>query len=232
MNEADVMQLHNDLIEVGQRLDERQMIAGTGGNLSVRLPDDTILITRSGSMLGRLQMSDFVRVNLKDGSVSDGSGKPTSELHTHLVAYQTNPNITSIVHAHPNSCIALMLRGWTLDAVPLAEAAYSLGSVPTCDFAVPGSDEGGEVIKKWAGSRYALLLDRHGAFTFGNSPFDALSRMEVLDAVAQIVLLAGGPAMLKPMHEDEVDRVVENALRYGVRGEMVTVWAEKVNGRL
>ncbi|MCB2212464.1 class II aldolase/adducin family protein [bacterium] len=231
MNEIDGMHLRAELIEVGQRLDQRTLISGTEGNVSVRLGQDSILITQSGTMLGRLMQEDFVRVGLSSGELLDKHGKPTSELGAHLSAYRSDPNIQAIVHAHPRSCVALTLRGWTLEGIPLPEAAYAIGSVPTCAFAVPGSDEGGEVMAQWAAKRDALVFDRHGAFTFGKTPFEAQARMEMLDAVAQSVLLAGGPDQLRPMTTEQVDRVVANALKSGVREDSLRAWADAVKLR-
>jgi L-fuculose-phosphate aldolase len=228
--EVDIMRLRGDLIEVGKRLDARQLIAGSEGNLSVRLADGTMLITASGTFLGRLGHNDFVKVNIKTGSLLFNRRKPTSELAAHLEVYRHDPSAKAIVHAHPKSCVAITLRGWTLEAIPIPEAAYALGSVPTCDFAVPGSAEGGLVVRQWAGKRDVMLLDRHGAITVGNSPFDALGRMEMLDTVAQSVLLAGGPANMKPLSVDEAERVAAQSIKAGAREESVRAWLDGVKG--
>lgn len=228
VDDVRVMQLRGELIEVGKRLDGRLLVAGTEGNVSARLDEDTLLITRSGTMLGRLQHSDLLRVRISNGQALDRFGRPTSELGAHLEAYRADRRIGAIIHAHPKSCVALTLRGWTLEAVPLPEAAYALGSVPTCAFAVPGSEEGGEVMKQWASKRDALLFDRHGAFTFGGTPFAALARMEMLDAVAQIVLLAGGPDQMKPLARDEIERVADVARKAGAHADGLNAWVERL----
>jgi len=224
MDGVDLIRLREELIDIGKRLDARQLTAGSEGNLSARLNKDSVLVTRSGCMLGCLRHGDFVRVRLSDGLVLDRSGPPTSELGAHLVLYRADESTKAIVHAHPASCMAITLRNWSLEAVPIPEAAYALGSVPTCDFAVPGSDEGGNVVAQWAGKRDVMLLDRHGAIAVGTSPFDALARMKILDAVAQAVLLAGGPDNMVKLNRADAEAVAAQAIKAGSREESVRAW--------
>lgn len=215
------------LLEAGERLDARQLIAGTEGNLSARLADGSILITASGRFKGLLTPHDLVRVNL-EGEVLEGKRGMSSEGWTHLAAYKAREDIGAVVHAHPPHTLALTLRGWNLEAVPLAEAAYSFGSVPTCRFAVPGTPEGAAVIDDWIGQRDAVLLDRHGALTVGADLWQALARMEMLEAVARVILLAGGPGYLRKLERAEIGRIREAALKAGGRPEAVDAWAKKL----
>lgn len=216
------------LLDAGERLDARQLVAGTEGNLSARLEDGTILITASGKFKGRLTPNNLVLVNL-GGEKLDGNAKMSSEGWTHLAAYRARTDIGAIVHAHPPHVLALNLRGWNMEAVPLAEAAYGFGSVPTCRFAVPGTPEGASVIEEWIGQRDAILLDRHGALTVGPDLATALARMEMLEAVARVILLAGGPDNLRSLDMDDIQRIKEAALSAGGRADAITAWAEKVS---
>ena len=61
----------SELIEIGRLLHSRGWLPASGGNLSVRLEDDRVLITASGSHKGHLTREDFVVVNLK-GEVLKG----------------------------------------------------------------------------------------------------------------------------------------------------------------
>lgn len=222
---TEVLQVREQLIETGKRLDHRRLVAGSEGNASARLRDGSVMITSSGSFLGRLDKSSFVRIAVDDESVLEGDGKPTSELAAHLAAYRADDSIGAVVHAHPVACVALTLRGWSLEAVPLPEAAYAFGSVPTCRFALPGTEEGGGVVGEWARKRDALLLDRHGAITFGSTVEEALARMEMLAAVAETVILAGGPDRLQPLGSSDIDNIAMAAKRYGVREDSIERWA-------
>ena len=81
-----------------------------------------------------------------------------------------------------------------------------------------------------AGQTDALLLDRHGALTVGRTVSEALARMEMLDAVARIVLLAGGLKAMKPLTPDEADRIEAAALKAGAHEGAVRRWRQAVAG--
>ncbi|MCB2198671.1 class II aldolase/adducin family protein [bacterium] len=215
------------LLEAGQRLDQRQLVAGTEGNLSARLEDGTILITASGRFKGTLTPNDLVLVDL-EGKKLEGAAAMSSEGWTHLEAYRARPDIGAVVHAHPPHVLALNLQGWDMEAVPLAEAAYGFGSVPTCEFAVPGTPEGAASIGGWIEKRDALLLDRHGAVTVGSDLRQALARMEMLEAVARVIVLARGPNHIRSLEAEQVERIRTAALLAGGRKEAIDAWAEKV----
>ncbi len=213
------------LIHAGQRLDRHQLIAGTEGNLSIRLEDGTVLITGSGAFKGELTERDLLLISLEGEVVEQRARAMSSESEAHLTCYRLRPDVHAVVHAHPVHAVALMLRGEGLEAAPLAEAAYAFGSVPTAPFSVPGTAEGGKAVATWIGKREAVLLENHGAVTVGARMDDALSRMEILDAVARTVLLAGGTGRMQPVQSDRVRSIANAAIRAGVKREAVEAWA-------
>ncbi|MFY1674207.1 class II aldolase/adducin family protein [Plantactinospora sp. WMMB334] len=62
--------LRDQLAYVGQDVVRTGLVAGSGGNLSARLPDgDSCWVTASGTWLDRLARTSFVRVRISDGLV-------------------------------------------------------------------------------------------------------------------------------------------------------------------
>lgn len=175
------------MIDAGSILAEKGLVAEEEGNLSIRTDDGKILITRSGARLGRLDDTDFLKVDLS-GKVLTGSGKLTSEKGVHQACYRQRPDIGAVIHAHPPNVISLTLAGIPMTAVPIPEVAYTVGSVPTTDFAVPGTDEGGRVIEEMILTCDAVLLKNHGAVTVGKSVEEALGRILTLEKAALIII--------------------------------------------
>ena len=87
-------------------LHARGLLAAADGNVSVRLPDDTVLLTPAGVNKARLLPGSLARVAL-DGRVLEG--RPSKELAMHLAVYGACPDARVVVHAHPPTAIA-----WTL----------------------------------------------------------------------------------------------------------------------
>jgi L-fuculose-phosphate aldolase len=206
MSEKDLV--IQELIVAGARLDHRKLFAGNDGNLSTRLSDSTIIITARGKFKGRLSKEDFFHIDI-DGNVLAGKGRPSSETEAHLVFYRNRDDISAVIHTHPPHVVAMTLKGETLEAVHMAEAAYSFGSVPTLPYTVPGTEEGGRSMSKWVKSRDAMLLERHGAVCCGRDIWDAVARTEMIEAVASEILLAGGNDKVKPFTWDEIERTYQ-----------------------
>ena len=90
---------------------DRGLTHGSTGNISVRLDDNNILVTPSGSSFGRLDPNKIVKVT-KSGEII-GSATPTKELPLHQAFYETRGMKSgAVVHLHSTYSVALsMLPG-------------------------------------------------------------------------------------------------------------------------
>ena len=96
------------LIAIGKSVVDRKLVVGSGGNLSMLLPDrKQFLITATGSELDQLDQSSFAIVDL-NGNLSEGSPKPSSEYRVHLESYRARSDINTCIHLHPLIYAGLM----------------------------------------------------------------------------------------------------------------------------
>jgi methylthioribulose-1-phosphate dehydratase len=75
---------------------------GTGGNLSVRIPDGSFWITGSGRNKGELTSTDFVRMAL-DGTIVEQPHpdiRPSAETSIHQAIYSLFPEAQACYHVH------------------------------------------------------------------------------------------------------------------------------------
>ncbi|MCK4372564.1 MAG: class II aldolase/adducin family protein [candidate division Zixibacteria bacterium] len=177
------------LADYGRRLYEQGMIAGTDGNLSVRLDDDRIMITPSGLPKGRLAAEDMVIVDI-NGKHLQGNHKASTELAMHLLVYQRRDDVKACIHAHPPHATAFAVAGIQLEEDILPEVVVSVGRIPLTDYAGPGTDEVPRSIEPHVDTCNAFLLRNHGLLTIGGSLEEAYNRHEVVEHYARIVLLA------------------------------------------
>ena len=193
-------QVRREIVEVGQRLYTRGLIAASDGNISSRLWGDEIIITPSGSFLGELKPGELISVNMGAPHIA-GSSRPSSELPMHALSYAARPGIGAIVHAHPPMATALSLAGYSMEQPVLPEVLLSLGSIITVPYFAPGSEAIAESVADAVREHDALLLERHGALTVGATALDAFRKMEKLEHAAQQLFAAhrlGGPQPLSP----------------------------------
>ena len=175
-----------DMIRVGRLLTERNQVAGTDGNISVRSGPDQVLMTPTGRELGDLDETDLLRLDL-EGNVIEGHGQPSSETAMHLRIYARRPEIRAVVHAHPVFATAFASAGKELAWDVLPETALFVGPIPLTDYAAPGTDEVPQVVDRYLADNNALLLRNHGLVALGHSLKEAYRRLDMIEHTAQIL---------------------------------------------
>jgi L-fuculose-phosphate aldolase len=188
-------------------LHARGLLAAADGNVSLRLPDDSILLTPAGANKARLRPGSLARVTL-DGRILEG--KPSTERAMHLAVYRTCPDARVVVHAHPPTAIAWTLARPELTELPteaLPELLLAAGRVPIAPYARPGTEEMGTVLLPFLPAHRLLLLSRHGALAWGESMEEAINGIERVEHSALILKSAeelGGATPLPPLELEEL----------------------------
>lgn len=172
-----------------RRLREAGLVAGTDGNVSVRLAGDRLLVTPGGRPKGDLRAADLVLVEA-DGRRVGGFREPSTELDLHLRIYARCPEAGAVVHAHPPLATGLGVAGEGLPADLLPEVTLQFGDIPLVPYATPGTPELGDQVEPFLPGRWGLLLANHGAVTWGPDLDGARVRMESLEHAAKILLAA------------------------------------------
>ncbi|GAA2652363.1 class II aldolase/adducin family protein [Paractinoplanes durhamensis] len=213
--------LRDQLAHVGYDVVQAGLVAGSGGNLSARIPDeDAIWVTASGSWLDRLSRSTFTSVHISDGSfASIGSLppprlEPTSELALHLALYRARPDVNAVVHLHPQTALLLDALGEHIRIVT-TDHAYYLRRVSTVPFRLPGSSEVAALTAAMAADGTdCLVLSHHGCVVVGDSIELAHKRARNLEEAAQLTyraLAAGRLENLRECPEEFLDRLSGSA---------------------
>ncbi|MDR3210096.1 MAG: class II aldolase/adducin family protein [Oscillospiraceae bacterium] len=184
------LEARRDILDAGRRLYARGLVAANDGNLSARVSPTELWATPANVSKGDMSEDMLVKLTL-GGAVIAGTRAPSSELLLHLAVYRRSPEVLSVVHAHPPYATARAARGLALDRLLLAESETLLGVIPLAPYAPPGSDALAEGAAAFCPAYKGVLLERHGAVTWGGSVTDALFRMERLEHTAHIEYLAG-----------------------------------------
>lgn len=175
------------ILSCGLRLYSRGLVAGNDGNISVRVGSDALWTTPTAVSKGAMTDEMLVKVTM-DGTILEGTHRPSSELKLHLRLYQERSDINAVLHAHPPAATAFASAGLPLNRPVLQEAVLQLGEVPLVPYALPGSEALAEGIVPYCQGTRALLLEFHGAVTWGKTLEQALFRMETLEQFATVTL--------------------------------------------
>lgn len=203
------------ILDICKRLHTRNMLSAADGNISLRLNNNEILITPSGIAKAFMQAEDMAIVTLDNKIIV---GNPSSERLMHLEVYHTCPQAQAVIHAHPVTAIAWSIAKPQLKKLPsdcLSEVILATGDIPFVDYARPGTQAMGDVLKPYLPQHRAMILRRHGALTWGNDLEEAYRGMERIENSAQILMTAEQLGGLHPLPLEEIQYLYEMRKKIG-----------------
>ena len=207
----------HDLIEYGNRLHAAGLVTGSGGNLSARLSDNRFLVTPSGIAYADLVPEDLVVMD-GEGTILEGTRKPSSEAGFHLAIYGKRPEVSAIIHTHSVAATTVACMGWELPAIHYL-VGFAGKKVPIAPYATFGSPELAAHVAETIGDYGAVLLEHHGLVAVGDSLEDAFNVAEEIEFVAEIYLRARSVGEPRIIGEAEMEKVVAKFADYRKRGK-------------
>jgi L-fuculose-phosphate aldolase len=177
-----------DICIAGRWLYEQGFVPSTDGNLSIRLSENRILTTPSGTCKGRLDPGDAVVTDL-EGRRIKGRCEPSTELGMHLLVYRLRSDVNAVCHAHPPIATGFAAAGISLEKPLIAEMVVNLGPVPLAPYGEPGTSDLGASLEPFVEKHDAILMANHGVVTYGADLLTAFRRMECVEHCARIALV-------------------------------------------
>ena len=215
-------EMKKQLCEIGRRIYNLGFVAANDGNFSVKISDNEILCTPTGVSKGFMTPDMICKIDTKGNILSaNGKYKPSSEIKMHLSVYKNRPDVKSVVHAHPPYATSYAIAGIPLTKPIMPEAVISLGEVPIAKYGMPSTTEIPDAVEPYLEYYDAVLLECHGALTYGEDLMTAYFKMESLEFYAKLHHLAdqiGGP---KEIPHNEVLRLYDLRKKMGLSGKHV-----------
>ena len=198
-----------ELVAWGKELYDQGLVKGSGGNLSIRLEDDTVLMTPTGWFLGHMTEECISRIDM-EGNLLDGE-KPTKEVPLHLAVYQERPNVRAVCHTHSiyATAYASSVENGTIMPVYVPSVAAKVGPVMVTAFAVPGSEQLGENVRAGIRNSNGTLLSNHGVVAVGKDMTAAVSVANEIENNAMLHFVSGQTA--RPLSDEDVEKLYKKA---------------------
>lgn len=192
--------LKQEIIKYGNLLLAKGLVTGTGGNISVRTPAGTILITPSGIPYEEITPEDIPEMDL-EGNIISGTRIPSIEKNMHRAIYLARRDVGAIVHTH--SIYASAIAATRQDFEPILDAMVAVfgGGIKTAAYACIGTPELARNVVEALGNRPACLIANHGMVGVGKNLKQAFEICEFTEASAMTYIFAkclGTPVVLPP----------------------------------
>ncbi len=175
------------------------LVVLTWGNVSgIDREKGLFVIKPSGVPYDDMKASDMVVMDL-EGNKVEGDLNPSSDTPTHLELYRNFRNIGGIVHTHSSWACSWAQAGRDIKAYGTTHADFANGSIPCARGLTKEEVENmyelntGKVIVQEFDERGitpeecpAVLVHRHGPFTWGKDPFKAVENALILEEVSKM----------------------------------------------
>lgn len=168
----------------GLRLISEGLIARTWGNISVRVDDDSFVITPSGLAYETLGPGEVIQVRIEDLGY-EGDIKPSSEKGIHAGAYRMDPETNAVIHTHQiYASIAAAARCNVLVEDKAWQAI--LGTQVLCaGYGLPGTKKLSKATARALKGHSCALMANHGAVCVGKTMDEAFEVARVLEAASR-----------------------------------------------
>lgn len=185
-----------DLCRITRNIYDRYGTNAAGGNISVRLNEEHIIMTptlMSQNHLCDLSPYQILVVDMNENIV-EGYGRLTREINMHMACYRQNRKIGCVLHGHARESMVFATQG--MDMPNLTEASQKFGDIPCLPFAPACSPELAQIVTDHVASlgddvlSKVMLLNKHGVLVLEESLHKANDMLERLEYNAYIAYKA------------------------------------------
>lgn len=183
------------LPEEGKEIARRGYVRASSGNMSVRDPMETMLVTKSGAWLETLTPDDLLRIDLESGKlVGWMQGKPSMETDIHRGILNLRPEINYVLHYQAPWATAFCCipdcEKYDLEIIPEIRA-YCAPIRYVLPFR-PGSPELTEAVLEYAPDSNMIMLKNHGQIALAENFRQLIQRIEFLELACSIIIQTRG----------------------------------------
>lgn len=194
-------ELKKKVYEANLKLVEYGLVVLTWGNASeIDRGSGLFVIKPSGVPYDKMTADDMVVMDL-NGNKVEGKLNPSSDTPTHLALYNSFQDIGGIVHTHSSCACSWAQAGRDVPAYGTTHADFAYGPVPCArglkkdevrqDYEL---NTGRVIVEEFTKRRLspkeipAVLVHRHGPFTWGKDAFKAVENALILEEVCKMAL--------------------------------------------
>jgi len=203
-----------DFTKVCKRLADGMYVTSQGGNLSVKLEENLVLISPTCVCKSDISDKDVVFIDL-EGNTVEGTRKPTGEMPMYLNFYRDRPDIKSVIHCHPpytNSFTVLKGTNWLMRPV-FPETVAEVGPVPLVPYGEPLTQKLADNFDPFVKKYNAFLMENHGLTILSTADIcRTLQLVDIIEISAISILQALAVGEVKELTREDVQNL-ENTMK-------------------
>ena len=197
-----------ELAFTANRLAALGYVTSQGGNLSLRVNENVILITPTKVCKADIRFEDICIIDSEGRVLHAREGRrPTGEWPFHVRIMNKRPDVKGIIHAHPPILTGFAIAGGdVLQKGYLPEPVAEIGPMMMVPYAVPLSDELAENFDPVIHKSNGFLMENHGCVMVSPEGIKrCLEMIEMMEAQGKSVIVAKLMGNLKPLSAKDID---------------------------
>ena len=156
----DVDRIKHDVVKASHIL-HQQGIAAAFGHVSARIPGTDTFVFPPRMSPALVRFDNLLELDV-EGNQLCGDGRPNTEFWIHARIYNARPDVQSICHVHPPSCVVLSSLGETIRPLHASGAVFKNDVQVFDPITLIRTRELGDAVADTLGDHGAMLLRGHG----------------------------------------------------------------------
>ncbi len=198
---SEELSARRDMITLIRRSYRMGLFTATHGTYSVRLSDNSFLITPFGLDRAYLEEDDLVRVK---ANMKEVGKTPSRAVKLHEKIYEENPEIRAILQAHPLNAMAFAVSDADFDPRTIPESYILLRDIKKIPYGKIYTDYD-EITDEFGPAHPALMVENNCVIVTGNSLLQAFDRLEVMETTAHSIINSVNIGNIVHIKDSEVE---------------------------
>ncbi|MFA8342732.1 MAG: class II aldolase/adducin family protein, partial [Rhodothermaceae bacterium] len=190
--ESSIKKSINEFVNAAKMVGRYGLLNCSSGNMSQRLSDDKVLLSKSGSWLAELTDEEVSLCELSSGEILNDK-KPTVENLFHRGIMEQREDVNTILHFQsPYATIIACSCKSYFNFNVIAEIPLYIGNIETVPYLVPGSAELADAVVNAAKESDMIIMKNHGLVTVGKDYRDVIQKARFFELACEIMINSNG----------------------------------------
>lgn len=190
--ESDIKKKINEFVKAANKVGYYKLLNCSSGNMSQRLDEKKMLMSKSGSWLEELNENEVSICEIESGKVLNDI-KPTVENVFHRGILNNREDVNTVLHFQsPYATIIACSCKSYFNFNVIAEVPIYIGSIDTVPYLVPGSIELAEAVINSAKTNNLIIMKNHGLVAVGKDYNDVIQKAKFFELACEIMIKSNG----------------------------------------
>ena len=182
------LEAKRQVLEAAQSMLAKDLVVGTSGNVSLRLPPeddrDLLAVTPTSRYYDLMSVDDIQIIDFETEPV-EGDLPPSIETMLHIGIYRARKNVNAVIHSHSVYASAVSVTGEGIPPILEDQVVFLGGQINLAKYAPSGSEEMVANVIAALKDNNAVLLPNHGAISIGHDLREAITASELLEKTTE-----------------------------------------------